>query len=434
MSTAVIQAEGLGKRYRRGLTVDPGLRHALERFVRSPLGAFRRKKDETFWALKDVSLEVREGEVLGLIGRNGAGKTTLLKILSRITKPTTGWAEIRGRVGSLLEVGTGFHPELTGRENAFLSGAILGMRKKEIERKFDEIVAFAELEKFIDTPVKHYSSGMYVRLAFAVAAHLEPEILLVDEVLAVGDIRFQKKCLGKMGDVARAGRTVVLVSHNMAAINALSTRVVMMMDGAIVFDGDTQKATEQYYAESVELVESGASLLEMPREGNGKARFSSIAVQPLSPRGEPLGVAYPGCDLKIEVEVQCREKMADALLALVFYDPNGVRVIDTNTAQKGEFVSLSPGQTAQARFLLHDVLLRPGKYYIELWIGRNTMEVIDHIENAAMLEVMEGEENSKDGVAYAGLYRCRFEQRVALLKDARETRAGFVEKGQRTSS
>src|SRR5579864_6458787 len=267
MSTAVIHGEGLGKRYRRGLTVDPGLRHALDRFVKSPLAAFRRPKEETFWALKDVSLQVNEGEVLGLIGRNGAGKTTLLKILSRITKPTTGWAEIHGRVGSLLEVGTGFHPELTGRENAFLSGAILGMSKREIERKFDEIVAFAELEKFIDTPVKHYSSGMYVRLAFAVAAHLEPEILLVDEVLAVGNIIFQKKCLGKMGDVARAGRTVVLVSHNMAAISALSSRVIFMKDGGIEFEGSTSEATALYYAESMEEAESGTSLLERKREG-----------------------------------------------------------------------------------------------------------------------------------------------------------------------
>src|ERR1700694_3368743 len=223
-TTAVIHGEGLGKRYRRGLQVDSGLRHSLEAFLRSPVSSLRRKKDETFWALKDVSLEVKEGEVLGLIGRNGAGKTTLLKILSRITKPTTGWAEIHGRVGSLLEVGTGFHPELTGRENTYLSGAILGMRRAEIARKFDEIVAFAELEKFIDTPVKHYSSGMYVRLAFAVAAHLEPEILLVDEVLAVGDINFQKKCMGKMDDVSKTGRTVILVSHNVGAIGQLCRR------------------------------------------------------------------------------------------------------------------------------------------------------------------------------------------------------------------
>src|SRR5579864_145129 len=246
MSTAVIHGEGLGKRYRRGLTVDPGLRHALDRFVKSPLAAFRRPKEETFWALKDVSLQVNEGEVLGLIGRNGAGKTTLLKILSRITKPTTGWAEIHGRVGSLLEVGTGFHPELTGRENAFLSGAILGMGKAEIARKFDEIVASAELEKFIDTPVKHYSSGMYVRLAFAVAAHLEPEILLVDEVLAVGDINFQKKCLGKMGDVAKGGRTVVLVSHQLNQIRRLCQRVAWVDGGTIRKSGATPEVASAY--------------------------------------------------------------------------------------------------------------------------------------------------------------------------------------------
>src|SRR5262250_898932 len=198
--TTVIRAEGLGKKYRRGLGArrSDTLRDTLTNFVRSPLSAFRPPQQEIFWALRDVSLEVREGEVLGLIGRNGAGKTTLLKILSRITQPTTGWAEIHGRVGSLLEVGTGFHPELTGRENIFLNGAILGMGKSEIESKFDEIVAFAEIEQFIDTPVKHYSSGMHVRLAFAVAAHLEPEILFVDEVLAVGDSRFYGKSTDKM--------------------------------------------------------------------------------------------------------------------------------------------------------------------------------------------------------------------------------------------
>src|SRR5947199_3855201 len=233
MATCVIHGEGLGKRYRRGLQVDDGLRHALEDFVRSPIALLRRKKEETFWALKEVSLDVRQGEVLGLIGRNGAGKTTLLKILSRITRPTSGWAEIYGRVGSLLEVGTGFHPELSGRDNTYLSGAILGMSRREIERKFDEIVLFAEIEKFIDTPVKHYSSGMYVRLAFAVAAHLEPEILLVDEVLAVGDAAFQKKCLGKMGEVSRQGRTVLFVSHNMGAVSTLCRRALLMENGRV---------------------------------------------------------------------------------------------------------------------------------------------------------------------------------------------------------
>jgi lipopolysaccharide transport system ATP-binding protein len=268
MTTAVIHGEGLGKEYRRGLRAT-GLRHSLEAFLRSPITSLRRKKEETFWALKDVSLEVHEGEVLGLIGRNGAGKTTLLKILSRITRPTTGWAEIHGRVGSLLEVGTGFHPELTGRENTFLSGAILGMSKREITRKFDEIVAFAELEKFIDTPVKHYSSGMYVRLAFAVAAHLEPEILLVDEVLAVGDIKFQKKCLGKMGDVARQGRTVVLVTHQLNQIRRLCHRVLWIDAGETRMEGTADTVLAAYES----AMFSGDRSKGLQRGAGTKAQF-----------------------------------------------------------------------------------------------------------------------------------------------------------------
>ncbi|HKM65910.1 MAG TPA: ABC transporter ATP-binding protein [Candidatus Acidoferrum sp.] len=268
MSTAVIHAEGLSKRYQRGALASSGLlRDTLARMLRAPWTAFQRNKPETFWALKDISLDVREGEVLGLIGRNGSGKTTLLKILSRITRPTEGWAEIHGRVGSLLEVGTGFHPELTGRENTFLSGAILGMSKQEIIRKFDEIVSFAELEKFIDTPVKHYSSGMYVRLAFAVAAHLEPEILLVDEVLAVGDIRFQKKCLGKMGDVARAGRTVILVSHQLNQIRRLCNRTIWLDGGALRQAGPTAELVSAYEEDMT------TSSVEDIRPVDGPAQF-----------------------------------------------------------------------------------------------------------------------------------------------------------------
>jgi ABC-type polysaccharide/polyol phosphate transport system ATPase subunit len=275
MTSAVIHGESLGKRYRRGLHVETGLRHTIENFIRSPFSVFRGNGQESFWALKDVSLEVCQGEVLGLIGRNGAGKTTLLKILSRITRPTTGWAEIHGRVGSLLEVGTGFHPELTGRENTFLSGAILGMSKREIERKFDEIVAFAELDKFIDTQVKHYSSGMYVRLAFAVAAHLEPEILLVDEVLAVGDLKFQKKCLGKMGDVARAGRTVVLVSHQLNQIRRLCQRVLWIDGGELRKSGPTHEVVSAYESlmNSVDDVSA-----KDPGRTNYKARFTGWAI------------------------------------------------------------------------------------------------------------------------------------------------------------
>ena len=273
--TTVIQVEGLGKKYRRGLSAGRSdtLRDMLTNFVRSPLAAFRPPQYETFWALRDVSLEVREGEVLGLIGRNGAGKTTLLKILSRITQPTTGWAEIRGRVRSLLEVGTGFHGELSGRENTYLSGSILGMSKREIDRKFDEIVAFAEIEKFIDTPVKHYSSGMYVRLAFAVAAHLEPEILLVDEVLAVGDINFQRKCLGKMGNVARQGRTIVLVSHQMNQLRRLCNRMVWVDAGKIKMAGQTHEVASAYES----AMARGYRLADADPEGGEGLRQSGAA-------------------------------------------------------------------------------------------------------------------------------------------------------------
>lgn len=302
MTTIAIQGEGISKRYQRGMAGTSGLlRDTLALAMRSPLKLLRRGRMEAFWALKDVSIEVHEGEVLGLIGRNGSGKTTLLKILSRITRPTEGWAEIHGRVGSLLEVGTGFHPELTGRENTYLSGAILGMGKREIARKFDEIVSFAELENFIDTPVKHYSSGMYVRLAFAVAAHLEPEILLVDEVLAVGDIRFQKKCLGKMGDVARAGRTVILVSHQLNQIRRLCQRVVWLDAGAVRRTGPTAELVSAYEedmtsgsVEDVRPTEGAAQFLRwkligenrtadhiLPSEGETSVSFLLRVNQPL---------------------------------------------------------------------------------------------------------------------------------------------------------
>ncbi len=249
--TPIIRVENLSKSYRIGAREAPyqTLRESVVKAVREPLNVFRRNgshKDATIWALKDVNLDVQAGEVVGIIGRNGAGKSTLLKILSRVTEPTTGFVDLYGRVGSLLEVGTGFHPELTGRENIFLNGAILGMKRAEIERKFDEIVAFAEVDKFIDTPVKRYSSGMFLRLAFAVAAHLEPEILVVDEVLAVGDASFQRKCLRKMSDVAKEGRTVLFVSHNMGAIQGLCNRAIWLANGKIVGQGATHRVVAEY--------------------------------------------------------------------------------------------------------------------------------------------------------------------------------------------
>jgi ABC-type polysaccharide/polyol phosphate transport system ATPase subunit len=256
LSESLITVENLGKRYRIGereryLALRDVLTRALHapwRWLRPRAGGASNHHPQFIWALKDVSFEVRQGEVIGMIGRNGAGKTTVLKILARITKPTTGYAEVRGRVGSLLEVGTGFHPELTGRENVYLSGAILGMTKNEIRRKFDEIVAFAEVENFLDTPLKHYSAGMQTRLAFAVAAHLEPEILLVDEVLAVGDIAFQKKCLGKMSDVARGGRTVLFISHQMNQIRRLCERVIWLDRGQVRNDGPGGEVVSAYEA------------------------------------------------------------------------------------------------------------------------------------------------------------------------------------------
>ena len=274
-----IKAEGLGKQYKIG---GPSakyrtLRDSIASAFMSPLqkasdiirghsyGAAQ--LNETIWALKDISFEIKKGEAVGIIGRNGAGKSTLLKILSRITEPAEGYARINGRVGSLLEVGTGFHPELTGRENIFLNGAILGMKKAEIERKFDEIVAFSDIEKFIDTPVKHYSSGMHMRLAFAVASHMEPEILLVDEVLAVGDVQFQKKCLGKMEEVGKAGRTVLFVSHNMTAIKALCKRGILLENGRIAYDGDISAVVDKYLS-GLESTFKNIPLSQRKREKN----------------------------------------------------------------------------------------------------------------------------------------------------------------------
>ena len=253
MSDVVMEVRGLGKRYRIGERERYlALRDILTRAITAPFRRASRSKREYVWALRDINLDVHQGQVVGLIGRNGAGKTTLLKLLSRITRPTEGYAEVRGRVGSLLEVGTGFHPELTGRENVYLSGAILGMTRREIDRKFDDIVAFAGVERFLDTPLKHFSTGMQMRLAFAVAAHLEPEILLVDEVLAVGDLEFQKKCLGKMEEVSRSGRTIVFVSHQMNQIRRLCEQVFWLENGQIQQSGRTGEVIAKYEASTLD--------------------------------------------------------------------------------------------------------------------------------------------------------------------------------------
>jgi lipopolysaccharide transport system ATP-binding protein len=320
--TPAITIENLGKRYsiQRNRASGDGMRHALERAVRAPIARLRsrpqlRLQQEDFWALRNVSLNIHQGEVVGIIGRNGAGKSTMLKLLSRITVPTEGRIVIDGRIGSLLEVGTGFHQELTGRENIFLNGAILGMSRAEIVRKFDEIVAFSEIEDFLDTPVKRYSSGMYVRLAFAVAAHLEPEILIVDEVLAVGDGAFQKKCLGKMGSFAQSGRTVLFVSHNMEAVRSLCQRAIWMKEGRLHKDGKIDSIIEDYFSDSADESSFFCS--------NSDYGLTIQRVMLKNGQGEECGHFSPGEDLVVEVQYDAQKRVDRPIFALGVQGANG---------------------------------------------------------------------------------------------------------------
>ena len=313
MSDIAISAEGLGKRYRIGVlarqtTMGERLTHAMKAPVRwlSPNRDGSSSGDRDFWALRDVSFELRKGEVVGLIGRNGAGKSTLLKILSRVTQPTVGRAEIHGRVGSLLEVGTGFHPELTGRENIYLNGAILGMSRKEIDRKFDEIVAFAEVGDFIDTPLKHYSTGMQMRLAFAVAAHLEPETLLIDEVLAVGDMAFQKKCLGKMGEVASGGRTIVFVSHQLNQIRRLCEKVIWLDQGKIFQVGSTPEVAGAYETSMMNRADGVGQVKGAPEIRNGFVGWEIV-----EPRGEKSNMLTTLGPVKVKFVLRLDKPVAD---------------------------------------------------------------------------------------------------------------------------
>ncbi|PYS06785.1 MAG: ABC transporter ATP-binding protein, partial [Acidobacteria bacterium] len=317
------------------------------------------------WALRDVSFEVQQGEVVGIIGRNGAGKSTLLKVLSRITEPTSGRITIRGRVGSLLEVGTGFHPELTGRENLFLNGAILGMRRTEIIRKFDEIVAFAEIDKFIDTPVKHYSSGMYMRLAFSVAAHLQPEILLVDEVLAVGDAEFQKRCMGKMGEVARGGSTVLFVSHNMGAVSSLCTKVAFMKTGQVVEIGEPAHAIGRYQQEGVQT--GGRACFPLvSRRVDAKPYIKSLST--IDVDGAIRDVFLMGDRLRIETELGGLSPAVRVAVAVELKTSVGITVLQF-IGNDENFVLT--GQSGDARVLLEirEIPLYPGKYLLSCWIG-----------------------------------------------------------------
>ncbi|OFW15509.1 MAG: hypothetical protein A3F70_12590 [Acidobacteria bacterium RIFCSPLOWO2_12_FULL_67_14] len=388
---AVIAVGDLGKRYRVGQRRrHVTLRDAMVAAASAPLERLRgaRRQAPWIWALRHASFEVMQGEVLGLIGRNGAGKSTLLKILSRVVEPTEGRADIRGRIASLLEVGTGFHPELTGRENIYLNGAILGMRKAEIDRTFDEILAFAETERFVDTPVKHYSSGMYTRLAFAVAAHLEPDILIVDEVLAVGDGAFQRKCLGRMHHVARDGRTVLFVSHNMDAVRRLCSRVMLLRDGQLVADGEPGTVIARYLAqESTQSPpDEWIPLAATSRRGTGEARF--VAARYSSLETGFAGYAHSDGPLTFFVTIESDIARTVDSMAVKLSSPSGVTLINAEMMALGQTLGLKPG-TNRARIAIRQVHLTPGTYDVGLWLGDSHGRTFDHLDPAFSIDVVD---------------------------------------------
>ena len=363
---------------------------------------------DDFWALDDISFEVKQGDRLGIIGSNGAGKSTLLKIISRITEPTKGRVSISGRVASLLEVGTGFHPELTGRENIFLNGAILGMRKREISKKFDEIVNFAEVEKFLDTPVKKYSSGMYVRLAFSVAAHLEPEILILDEVLAVGDLQFQKKCLGKMEGAAKDGKTIILVSHNMQTILSLSNRSLLLEGGKIKDFGDPYQVVSKFQSSFINSVFGQKNLDLIERYGDGRAKFKSIEIEAFDNDGVRVSSIIVGCNLEIRLTLEADEELNDVTVAVTFYDEYGLRLIDINNIIKGYSIDLVPGKLKKVIFLAKDLRLKPGIYVIGLWVGRLNECDIDGVRYSTSFRMESKRIDTLFTNAFPGIYSCDF--------------------------
>lgn len=396
MADTVIQVENLGKKYILGHQKQGGYTTLRDQLTRGAKSLGRRlvstvngkskpnPTGEEFWALKDVSFEIKQGEVVGFIGRNGAGKSTLLKILSRIVEPTSGEITITGRVASLLEVGTGFHPELTGRENIYLNGAILGMSKVEIKKKFDEIAAFSEVEKFLDTPVKRYSSGMYVRLAFAVAAHLEPEILIVDEVLAVGDAAFQKKCLGKMDDVAKAGRTVLFVSHNMGVVQTLCSRGILLQGGTVLGDGSAIAAVTTYL-KILEQMSSQNLLERTDRSGKGQVRLAHIEIT----TGESFEATTLATGRPARFIFHTTGILPRMTCSFTIYDQLGqpVTYFDSAVHSQEDFINSENG----AKFIceIDELLLIPGRYRINATLMCDG-DYEDDVKGATFFEVEQG--------------------------------------------
>ncbi len=378
MTKPIITIHNIGKKYRLGHVLPYySLRDTLSHLMQFPFGRHQQASADSsgseFWAIKNISFTVEPGEILGIIGRNGAGKSTLLKILSRITAPTTGEITVRGRIASLLEVGTGFHPELTGRENIFLNGAILGMTRNEINRKLDEIVAFSEIDRYIDTPVKFYSSGMYTRLAFAVAAHLEPEILIIDEVLAVGDAAFQKKCLGKMDDVARQGRTVLFVSHNMAAVKRLVQRCILLEKGKIVAEGNSQKVIDTYLERSM----TSGGIMEFPTDEKKYAQITRLSVS--NSQGETVSVLDPASDVVIDMDLIIRDKSHGAFdILVVLAGSDGTVLWYWNTREDPKIAEKIKVGHHRMRVSFPGHVLNCGRYIIRGAIGLNSKAHFNH--------------------------------------------------------
>jgi lipopolysaccharide transport system ATP-binding protein len=396
---AVIKVESLSKRYlihHEKSARSTTLREAIggtalnwgKKIISPFTGARRSFLNEEYWALKDVSFDVKQGDRLGIIGKNGAGKSTLLKILSRITDPTSGRVSIKGRVSSLLEVGTGFHPELTGRENIFLNGAILGMSKAEIGRKFDEIVAFSEIEKFLDTPVKRYSSGMYVRLAFAVAAHLEPEILIVDEVLAVGDAQFQKKCLGKMEQVGKEGRTVLFVSHNTSAVTHLCSKAVLLNAGSVVTTGDAESVVDHYIS-SLTIgalpPQPDVVIQDSKRE---TIRFGEVRT--LNTAGKPSRHFAIGEDLNVSFDVVCNTELEAPQISVKIRRDDGILVCDAYGVDSN-FKFLRPAGKENISVIFRDIRFYPGSYFVTLRLmSQDGRELYDRAKDCVVFHVVSG--------------------------------------------
>jgi len=409
MKTA-IRVEGISKKYRLGnaprggRTLGENLGHKLRSATRWLHRGTNEPTHNDFWALQDVSFEVNPGEVIGLVGRNGAGKSTLLKVLSRIVEPTSGRVELRGRLGSLLEVGTGFHPELSGRENIYLNGSIIGMKQAEIDRHFDEIVAFAEIEKFLDTPVKRYSSGMYVRLAFAIAAHLQPEILILDEVLAVGDAAFQKKCLGKMKDVAGQGRTVLFVSHDMAAIRRLCTRGIFLSQGRVTTTGSIDDVIDAYMHSEGGTAAAGESidLTHAPRTGGtGAAKFTRVRF--VGPDDGPLLSNAPAT---FQLRANCGPDVTADRFCLNLFDMVGNKLINANSYAIDEPVKLEPG-TNDVTIRIDNLPLYPGQYRLGFRLWKRPATLLDFSEGACDIEVLPSPGDSPRP-AEDGLVRCNY--------------------------